>query len=266
MVQFRKPLAAFALGLSMGLAPLAAAHAQPSASERLLVPARAAYYSLSRLGFAGAECRIVPNWELVLGPRTAANKTGYDVLDQLEFRLKVGAGGDAHVTSRDPGGPRTGNLQTGVQQIFSGLEQAVNGLFATWSLFMVNSPLPGAQTPVTMTTQAGGYRLAYKDDGSDVVEDVDSQGVISKIDVRNAGFASTIEPSFAHPAQGMTLSRYVGDYRPTSGPGVVHLDVRLTYQTANGLIFPSQADVDTTYDGAPTKLQLAFTDCQLAKK
>lgn len=261
--------------LVTGLAALAlvvtatpsAAFAPTSNGAAALSQARGLYYGLQKRGFQSAQCQLRPDWEFILGqPRSASNKPVFDTLDQLRFALTYGLSQPARVVGTDSGGPRNGQADAGIKQIFQGMDQAMNGLFATWSLFMVGSPLPSAATPTTITVAPGGYLLSYKDGDSDVATNLRPNGEIAHIEVKNPQFVSVIEPVFSHTPDGLVLASYKGDYTPTSGKGVVTLEVRLSYQSVNGLQFPSLANIDTTMDGQPSRVRLSLDGCTLTKK
>ncbi|THD80952.1 MAG: hypothetical protein E7812_05970 [Phenylobacterium sp.] len=246
-----------------------AAAAQPDAKTRLLTQARAAYYSLNRQGFAGARCQATPDWAMVLGhPRSDPQfKSAFAILDALQFSISVNADGGATIDKKDSGAPRPAQTAASIQQLFAGLDQELTGLFSTWSLFAIKPATPDPTQAVTLTPRPGGYHLSYKDGDAAVDMDTSAQGEISRVDVRSAGFVSNILPRFQHDPTGWILTSYVADYVPANnGPGKTHLTVDITYQTINGMKFPSTVAVDTIYDGASAKNRVAFSDCQLTRK
>ena len=74
--------------------------------------------------------------------------------------------------------------------------------------------------------------------------------IISEVKVTSAEFSSSVRPQFIRTARGLVLSGYAGDYKPTSGPGVVKLDVKMEHQTVNGLQLPVRLIADSVLDGA----------------
>jgi hypothetical protein len=244
------------------------AAAQPVDKARLLTQSRAVYYSLASHGFAGAKCRIVPDWTVALGkPRSDPGlKTAFELLDKLQFTIAVDANGATKVERVDSTVAPNPQSETGFQQILGGLREAMEGFFTTWRLFMIDRPLPEPGQEVAITEQAAGYHLAYKDGGADVGTDMGRTGVVSRIAVRSPTFASVIDPTFTRDASGLVLAGYVADYTPNSGSGKTHLDITLTYQTDRGMKIPSTMMMDSILDGAPTKMRLDFTECQISRK
>jgi hypothetical protein len=244
------------------------AAAQPVDKARLLTQSRAAYYSLNQAGFAGAKCRIVPDWTVALGkPRSDPSmQTAFGLLEKLQFTIAVDASGATTVERIDSTVAPNPQAEAGFQQILGGLRQAMDGFFTTWRLFMIDRPLPEPSQDVAITEQSGGYHLAYKDGDVDVATDMARTGVVSRISVRSATFASVIDPTFMRGASGLVLAGYVADYTPNAGPGKTHLDITLAYQTDRGMKIPSTMMMDSVLDGAPTKMRIDFTDCQISRK
>jgi hypothetical protein len=256
-------LAAFAI---VWAAAPTAALAQDAKGEAALAHGRTLYYSLAKRAFAGGQCQVRPEWEDLIGPRNAQNASGFALLDQLRMTLAVSDGGAATVDIVDPGAAQHPQAAKGVSQIFQGLNQALSGFFGTWSLFMINSPLPGVATSTAVSPTAGGYLLRYKDGAADVESTLRPNGEISKIVVKAATFESTVQPLFAHTLGGLVLTGYQADYTPTVGKGVVHLTEHVDYQTANGLQFPALITSDSILDGDPTHVRLHLEGCKLSRK
>jgi hypothetical protein len=87
--------------------------------------------------------------------------------------------------------------------------------------------------------------------------------LISEIKVTSPTFVSLIRPKFTKTEKGFVLAGYNGDYQPTSGSGVVKLDVKIEHQSFNGMQLPSYLTLDSLYDGAPTHMELAFSEYQV---
>lgn len=254
-----------AIAIVYAIVPTAAL-AQDAKGEAALAHGRTLYYGLAKRGFAGAQCQVRPDWEVVIGPRNAQNAAGFAVLDKLRMTLAVTDGGAATVEGVDPGAAQHPQSASGVSQIFQGMNQALGGFFSTWSLFMISSPLPAMATSTAVSPTAGGYLLRYKDGGSDVESTLRPNGEISKIVVKAATFESTIQPLFAPASGGLVLTDYQGDYTPAEGKGVTHVTVHVNYQTTNGLQFPALFNVDSTVDGQPAHVHLHLEGCKVSRK
>lgn len=253
---------------AVGLLAATSAAGQTLDKAKVVENGRAAYYSLPREGFGGVTCALTPDWETTIGKsRSDPNvANAFKIFDELKFTTRVDAQGGAVVDAVDTGAPRQGDVASGVQQIFQGEDLTVRGFFATWSLFMVNSPFPPAGTAATVTPQAGGYRIAYKEDEADVTLDLERNLTVTRVEVRAPAFRSVVEPVFRPSSKGLVLTRYVGDYVPSSGSGVTHLVVDVDYQTVSGMQIPSVVNVSSTLDGQPAKVRTLFSGCRVAKK
>lgn len=247
----------------------ASATAQASnANAALMRRLGADYYSLKRLGFGGARCRMTPDWTVVLRqPRSNPQfQNAFAMLDQLQFVLTIDSEGGIKLDKKDTGTGRTAQQAASIQQIFAGLDQELGGFFSTWSLFMIQPPTPApSQADLTVAAQAGGYRLNYKDGDSVVRMETNRAGEISHLAISAPSFTSTVDPSFAHDPAGLVLSHYVGDYLPASGPGKTHLVVDISYQTVGGLKVPDVMRLSTVYDGTVADAAATFSQCQVTR-
>ncbi|MBC6982169.1 hypothetical protein [Caulobacter sp. 17J80-11] len=252
---------------AVGLLAATSAAGQTLDQAKVVADGRAAQYSLQRQGFGGVTCTLTPDWETTLGQsRSDPGMTGaFEIFDQLKFTTWVDAEGAAAVDGVDAGAPRQGDAAAGIEQIFQGADDAVRGVFFTWSMFMVNSPFPPSGAAATVTPQAGGYRVAYKEGDADVTVHLERNLTISRVEVRAPAYRATIEPVFRPSSKGLVLTRYVADYVPTAGPGVTHLTVGVDYQSVSGMQIPSMIDVSSTLDGEPSKLRAFFSGCRMAK-
>jgi len=84
--------------------------------------------------------------------------------------------------------------------------------------------------------------------------------IITDIRVTSAEFNSSVRPQFVHTAKGFVLTGYDADYKPTSGSGVVKLALKIDHHPVNGLQLPDSLVLDSVMDGAPTHMELAFSD------
>jgi hypothetical protein len=252
-----------------GLAILlpAATSAQPMDKARLLTQAQAAYYTVGKAGFAGARCRVVPDWAVVLGkPRGDPNmQTAFTLLEGLQFAITLGSDGTAKLVRTDSTTAPNPQADSGFQQITQGLQQAIGGFFETWRLFMVSGPIPDPASDVAITRQAGGYRLVYSEGGAHVVSDIGPKGAVSNVAVQSAAFNSAVRPQFVQDPAGLVLSAYVADYTPTGGPGKTHLDVTIGYPMEKTVRIPSKIGVDGLFDGTPIHMRLVMSDCQVTR-
>src|SRR5947209_8903541 len=242
-----------------------AAHGADLANKKEIVKqARAAYYSLRKLGLSEFQANIKPNWEMTLKKELETNpegaQNGLKMLNGLHFSMTLDPAGKVTVEHRSDAPPPNEQVAQGFNQIYSGMDQAVSGFFATWSLFMLTSPFPGDEIDYQLQDVGGQYRLSYKDGNADVITTMNKNLTVTEIVVNSPEFKSTIRPQLSKSSNGFLLSGYEGIYKPVAGAGDVQLKVRLDYQQVSGLQLPNRLDMDSVYDGTPTQMELVIGD------
>ena len=238
-----------------------------AASQRVLQQARDAYYSLRAVGLDEFKSTIKPNWEMVLRDQTQSDpkqaQAALELLNGLHFTMQLDKNGKVTVSHRADSEPPNEKVREGFEQIYGGIDQAVSGFFATWSVFMLTSPFPEVDSVYQLDDLGSQYRLSYKEGASDIVTLLGKDLIITEIKVTAPQFVSTIKPQIRKSDKGFVLAGYVGDYTPTAGGGVVHLDVKIENGPVNGLQLPLTLLADSVYDGTPTRMELAFSEYQI---
>ncbi|MGC2696582.1 MAG: hypothetical protein WA738_12410 [Candidatus Angelobacter sp.] len=237
------------------------------ANRQIVQRGRDSYYSLRGQGLDEFQATVKPNWELVLKDELKTSpeqgQNALKLLNGLHFTMFLDKQGQVTVKHSSDAEPPNEQVRQGFDQIYSGIDQAVSGFFATWSLFMLTSPFPAADSEYQLDDLGNQYRLSYKEGPSDIVTLLGKDLVVSEIKVTSPLFVSTVKPQLAKTAKGFVLTGYVGDYKPTSGPGVVHLDVKLENGAVSGLQLPVLLIADSVYDDVPTHMELAFSQHQV---
>ena len=115
-------------------------------SKKVVEDARHAYYSLRTAGLDEFRATVKPNWELVLKDQLeadpAAAQAGLKLLNGIHFSMLLDEPDKVTVTHHTDTAPSNEQQRKGFEDIYSGMDQAINGFFTTWELFMLNSPLP----------------------------------------------------------------------------------------------------------------------------
>jgi hypothetical protein len=246
------------------LVGMAQAQTPVADSKKVVEDARHAYYSLRTAGLDEFRATVKPNWELVLKDQLAADpaaaQAGLKLLNGIHFSMLLDRTDKVTVTHQTDTPPSTEQQRKGFDDIYSGMDQAINGFFTTWELFMLNSPLPAADIQYKLEDLGTQYRLAYKDGAADVVTLMGKDLIITDISVTSAEFSSSVRPQFVHTAKGFVITGYDADYKPRLGPGVVKLKLKIDHQPISGMQLPVNIVLDSVMDGAPTHMELAFSE------
>ena len=256
----------FCLPLLMACCLVSIGHSQTQVadSKKVLEDARHAYYSLRAAGLDEFRATVKPNWELVLkdqlkaDPATAQAKL--KLLNGIHFSMLLDQTDKVTVAHHADIAPSNEEQSNSFDDIYSGMDQAMNGFFSTWSLFMLHSPVPAPDVPYTLENLGTQYRLSYKDGGADVVIMMGKNLIITDINVNSTESASSVRPQFVHTAKGFVLTGYEADYKPTSGPGALKLNIKIDHQPISGLQLPVSLVLDNVMDGATTHMELAFSE------
>ena len=247
----------------------AAAAKDDAARKQVVEKGREAYYSLRARGFDEFQSTVKPDWEKVLKTQgvtdSAQMEGGLKLLNSIHFTMVFDKNGNVTVNHTTDTEPPNEKARQGFEDIYSGMNQALSGFFTTWSMFMLNPPLPQVDGSYQLDDLGSQYRLTYNDGDSDVATLMDKTFIITEIKVISPKFVSIIKPNMTKTGQGLVMSAYTADYTPTSGPGAVHLNVKIDHAAIDGMQLPVSMILDSTLDGAPTHMELAFSDFKVKK-
>ncbi len=251
-----------ACGLAAAQSPVPAAD-----SKKVVEKARQAYYNLRTAGLDEFRATIKPNWSLVLKDQLKADpakgEAAVKLLNGLHFSMLLDKEGKVTVTHHTDTEPVNEQQRQGFDQIYSGMDQTINGFFTTWSVFMLSPPLPPTGIEYQLEDLGAQYRISYKDGASDVVTTMGKDMIITEVKENSPNYISSIKPQLTRTAKGFVLSGYSADYTPTSGKGVVKLDLKIQNQPVNGLQLPANLVLDSVLDGEPTHIELALSEHQV---
>ena len=257
--------------LLMLVCGLAAAQSPISAADqkKVVEKARQAYYNLRAAGLEEFSATIQPNWSLVLKDQLKADpekgEAALKLLNGLHFSMLLDKDGKVTVTHHTDTEPANDQQRQGFDQIYSGLDQAITGFFTTWSVFMLSPPLPAADSKYQLEDMGAQYRISYKDGASDVITTMGKDMIVTEVKVNSKDFISSVRPQLTRTTKGFVLSGYSADYKPTTGKGVVKLDLKIENHAVNGLQLPANLVLDSVLDGEPTHMELALSEHQVTR-
>lgn len=253
-----------AYGLAGAQSPVPAAD-----SKKVVEKARQAYYNLRAAGLDEFRATIKPNWSLVLEKQLkddpASGQAALKLLNGLHFSMLLDKEGKVTVTHRTDTEPANDQQRQGFDQIYSGLDQAITGFFTTWSEFMLKPPLPAADSEYQLEDLGTQYRISYKDGPSDMITTMGKDMIVTEVKESSKDYISSVRPQLTRNAKGFVLTGYSADYQPTSGKGVVKLDLKIQNQAVNGLQLPASLVLDSVLDGEPTHMELALSEHQVTR-
>lgn len=234
----------------------------------LLKEARKAYYSLSRERMDHFRCTLVPDWKMVLQDQKIdpeVQERAIASLNDIRFTLTVDRHGVASVTHTSPAAENE-QKAAALRQIYDGMEQMTVGFFQTWSVFMVDPPLPEADTPFRLEELGAWHILRYEEAGGARIETTLARDFsVSATKVVTGDFQSTITPSFARTAKGYVLVGYQATYRTAAAAEATDLTVTIENQEVGGLTLPRKMDLGGSYGGKPFHVVVSFVDGSAAR-
>src|SRR5438270_13213473 len=77
--------------------------------------------------------------------------------------------------------PPNDQAAAGFEQIYSGMNQAVDGFFSTWSMFMLKSPFPDPPGEYHLEEASGQYPLSWKESADDVLTSLSNNLCMTEI-------------------------------------------------------------------------------------
>ena len=270
--RFGSAFAAIVLCLSGLLAAPACRAADKTIDRKDVVRrARAAYYNLRSNGLIEFQASIVPNWDPMLKeqlknakPETVQAAT--KALNSLHFAMSLDSANNVNVTHSADGPAANQQMAKAFDQIFSGMEQAVKGVFATWSPFMLTSVFPEVDSDYQVEELSQQYLLTYKDGDADVVLTLGKDLAVREVKVTTKEFTSMVWPEFTSTSKGFVLSGYKAHYQSVAGNDTTELNIKLENREVSALQLPGKMNIDAVYNGSPYQIELAFANYQVQKK
>jgi hypothetical protein len=241
--------------------------AQQPDQALFLKKARLAYYSLATERMDTFQATLVPNWRQVLEEGKVSPEAlapAVEKLKAIQFSLTLDRQGGAKITHTTPA-TENDQVAAAFKQIYDGMEQATTGFFQTWTVFMINPPLPEPGTPFRLETLGAWHILTYDEGATRIETTLGQDFAVSAMKIITKNFNSTINPSFARTPKGLVLVGYQATYRSPAAGDATDLTVAIDNQEVNGLTVPRKMDLRGTYGGTPFHMEVAFTGGRAAK-
>jgi len=237
--------------------------------RQIISQARTAYYNLPNEGMDTFQCSVTPDWEALLQEQRKQNPAAADaaitILKQIRFVVALGSDGKIKLTHNELSG-QTDQMKAALAQIYGGMEQMTSGFYETWSLFVMNPPLPPPESEYQLQTSGPVYLLGYTESTAQVATTLSKDFAVTELKVTTPEFDSVIHPEFIKTPKGLLLSGYTADYQSKDPGEATHLNVLLEYQEVDGVQMIRKLDLSGTYGGTPFVVSLAYSGCQVTKK
>jgi hypothetical protein len=237
-------------------------------NDELLKKGRAAYYSLKTEGMTGFTCALTPNWTAMLKTQGVVDPAvlgpAVDKLSRLRFTVVVDGKGAAKVAHNEVSAENA-KVAEGMKQIYEGMEQMTTGFFQTWSVFVVDPPLPEPGTEIEVEIGAAQYAIKYNEGATVVKISMGKDYAVNSMQATTTDFDSMIRPVFSKSPKGLLMNGYNAKYEGAGGKDKTDLQVALEYQDVAGFKLPLKLDLKGSYDGSPFQVEVAFSGCSATK-
>jgi hypothetical protein len=232
--------------------------------KEIIRSARQSYYSLKGEGLTEFRCQVSLGWESTF-KALKADEVGRDqvlpVLKKTHFELLAGQSGASTVSHQSEVAPPTEEVAERIRKVTGGIEQILTGFMHTWSMFMMEPPLPAVDSEYQLEDLGEKYRLTYKEGPANVVTSMTHDFAIEEMTVTAPELEGTVRPHFARNKNGFVLVGYEATYKAGSS-GPQQLSVKVEYKKFEGLNLPSTVTATVN----PVEIVLTFTDYQVKKR
>ncbi|HEX7286783.1 MAG TPA: hypothetical protein VF532_11420 [Candidatus Angelobacter sp.] len=213
-------------------------------------------------------CSMNPNWTALLKTQGVNDPKVLDPaaakLSQLHFKVDVNGDGNAKISHNEIPAEND-QVAEGLKQIYGGMEQMTTGFFQTWSVFVINPPLPDPDTPIELETTPNQYRIKYLEGATRVGVDMGKDYSVTSVHASTADFDSVIRPRFTASGKGLLMNGYDASYQGTGGKDKTELQVALEYQDVSGMKVPRKLELKGSYNGASFAVEVVFDGCTASK-
>jgi hypothetical protein len=242
-------------------APFAQAQGQSNKAE-VIRQAGASYYNLRKYGLTEFQARVAPTWE-VISKGVESNPEALKLLRNLKFTFFFGANDEVRITQDVGIAAPNAQVEGAFKQIIGSMEEMLDGIFKTWSLFMIKTPFPPAEGESQLKDLGSAYLLTFKESSADIAFTMTKDFSVTELKVVSPNFSSSIRPQFTKTEKGNVLIGYSANYVQAKGLGKVELNIQIDNQDVNGLKLPQRIRVHSVLDGEAYETEMVFSDYQV---
>jgi hypothetical protein len=149
-------------------------------------------------------------------------------------------------------------LESSVVQIHDNMLRLVEGFFATWAMFVVDSPFPESGRPMRIENSGDEYRVFNTLPSGDVTFTMTSDFVIAEWVFTGPRGKRVVRPLFRKANDGLLLSGYQSTFESTSDGSKTTLEFHIEYREISGLKLPHKILMSGMYASEPVEAELIF--------
>lgn len=223
------------------------------------------HYSPRNAGMKEFRCEVKPEWDRFL------KELNYDAKDpaaallrQVHYNVVFDSDGNATVSHDDIQDPNAA-AAAAARKSANGIEKVIGGFFKTWTGFGVSLPLPAVDSEYKVEPVGGKYRVTFQEGTSPVVVMINAEFAVEEMNYSSPEFSAVIRTKWLKTPKGFLLVGYEGD-TSVKPPEMMHIAIRIDYQTVDGLALPSVVTQTSPTEGGTATVPLDFTSYHVTKR
>jgi hypothetical protein len=138
------------------------------------------------------------------------------------------------------------------------MQRLVEGFFATWAMFVVDSPFPESGRLMRIENSGEDYRVFNTLESGDVTFTMTSDFVITEWIFTGPRGKRVVKPLFHKAADGFLLSGYQSTFESINDGIKTTLEFHIEYRDVSGLKLPHQILMSGMYASEPVEAELIF--------
>jgi len=260
-------LCALAIFVTSALAQAPSSTALNDAQRKhVLQQAHEKHQGLAKAGLVEFTCEVHPEWDgFIKQMKLDAKDAVIPLVKQIRYTVTFSVSGDAKVTHPDIQSTDAASADR-ARRVANGIEQLVSGFLQSWAFLGVATPLPETDSDYQVTSVGGKYHLAYHEGVALVQTTIGPDFDVEEVNYGGPEISAIMHPRWLNTPRGFLLSGYAGDTEMKGKPEKMHLDIRIDYQTVDGLPLPSVVKGSTSTPDGPVDINVDFVNYQVKKR
>jgi hypothetical protein len=225
------------------------------------------YYNLTRQGFHSGSCDVNIDYKNMFQAmykdptpeQTKQFNDGLAVMDRVKTTVTFNDQNEIHVANVNPEDFKGAGFASW-EQIESGMNTSVRGVWAGWLGFALKPPFANLENGSLEPRSGGGYVASLKKPAVGSLT-FDASLALTDLKFETDQMSISNQLTWADSTSGYLLKTLSGDLnlKPMQMP---HTSYSYTYQTVGGFQLPSHVAVDLDFKAMP-HLEMSFTNCKV---